>query len=722
MGGDLIDEALRLADLGWAVFPCVPGKKEPRIKKGFLGASKRASDIRQWWKRWPDANIGVATGPASGFWVLDIDTFDDAGGDQTLLTLERENEALPEGPSQITGRGGRHRLFRWTEEFKVRNRGKFAPGLDVRGDGGYILVAPSRLDGFGPYSWITEPTGDIAEAPEWLVRRVLDHGRPKKAAPPGLTPRPVLRGAATPWGEGALQSICNEVRQCPPGAQSDTLIRRATRVGSIAAGGSIDEQYARRALVSAGMSMVNGDPGDPWTQAVIESAVDRGMRHGALDPTPPPAATQLKVVGGQEKPQPEQKPKPAPRLAVVSNDWMASHAWIYKEDGALKPASLANLKQMVEHHPDLQGMFSFDEWSAKTMILRGLPGDHREDYPRELSDHDEVATAAWLNHRGLAPQIQTVAAVIREVASRYVQNPMRDWLTGLEWDGADRAADWLTKYAGAPDTHYERTIGRKFLISAVARALTPGCKCDTMLILEGPQGLRKSTLARVLCGPQYFSDQLGDITTKESSQNIQGLWIIEVPEMDKFAKPEANAVKDFLSRTEDRYRPPYGRNVITRPRRCVFFGTINPIEGAGYIRDSTGARRFWPVKCSKIDLNAARLDRDQLWAEAVHRWRMGETWWIDEDEFDVVKEEQEDRMETDIWESKIADWLSGHYEFFTPTECLSGAVNLDVARQDQRAKNRLAAILTKLGVKATNKRHGEKRASTRGYQQTRGES
>lgn len=718
MAASLLDEALALAARGWAVFPCVPGDKVPRIKKGFLGASRTPSVLRRWWKSWPDANIGVATGPASGFWALDIDTFDEAGGDLTLAAMEREHGPLPAtAPAQITGRGGQHRLFKWTDDFKVRNRGKFAPGLDVRGDGGYILAPPSRIEGYGPYSWLVEPKGDIPDAPKWLLDRVIAHARPKKPAPAVASPPPVRHGAATPWGEGALQSICAEVRNCPPGAQSDTLIRRATRIGSIAAGGSIEEGYARAALTAAGMAMVNGDPSDPWTEKVVESVIERGMRFGAKDPTPaPPALTaQLKVVGGQENPQPARAPKP-PKLAVVNNDWMSAHRWIYTEDGDLAKTSLANLIQMVEFHPDLLGTFSFDDWSAKVIMMRGLPLDDRDTYPRELNDNDEVALAAWLNHRGLAPSIQNVGAAIREVASRRMQNPMVEWLESLRWDGVERVGTWLHRYAGAPNTEYEATVGRKFLISAVARAMTPGCKCDTMLILEGPQGLRKSTLARVICGTKYFSDQLGDITTKESCQNIQGLWIIEVPEMDKFARPEANAVKDFLSRTEDRYRPSYGRNVITRPRRCVFFGTINPIEGAGYIRDSTGARRFWPVKCAKIDLNAARLDREQIWAEAVEMWRMGQTWWIDEDEVEIVKGEQEDRMESDVWEWKVAEWLRGRHEFFTPSECLSQAVNLEVSRQDQRAKNRLAAILTKVGVKAKRGRYGPEGQVVRGYQ------
>lgn len=401
---------------------------------------------------------------------------------------------------------------------------------------------------------------------------------------------------------------------------------------------------------------------------------------------------------------------------IAGSDWMDAHHWVRTKERALNQASLANLRMMIEAHPELKGIFYFDDCTAKTMLAQPLPGERSPDgYPRELQDNDEVALAAWLNHRGLSPQINTVASMVREIASRNMRNPLADWLNGLEWDGEPRVERWLHTYAGAADTAYEHTVGRKFMISAVARALTPGCKCDTMLILEGPQGLKKSTLARVLCGDAYFADQLGDITTKESSQNIQGLWIVEVPEMDKLTRPESNAVKDFLSRLVDRYRPSYGRNVITRPRRCVFFGTINPIAGAGYVRDPTGARRFWPVKCTRIDLAAARRDREQLWAEAVDMWRHGQSWWVDEDEFDIVRDEQDDRIENDVWEPKIAEWLHGRYSFFTPGECLSGALGLEVSRQDQRAKNRLAGILTHLGAQASVKRYGPKRAPTRGY-------
>jgi predicted P-loop ATPase len=701
----MLNDALELAGIGWGIFPCRPGLKTPATKNGFKDASHNATDVREWWTRNPHANIGVACGPASGFWALDMDVSNGALGAETLAALEAEHGDLPLTPHQRTGRGGRHYLFKWTEG--VRNRGKFAPGLDVRGEGGYILVAPSRLTSGGPYEWIIDPEIELAAAPAWLMDMIVGHAAPREPSRVKPVQRPDGKGRASAWGEGALRSVCDQIAACPPGNQSDALIRAATRLGSISAGGSIQSDYARDSLVAAGLSMSNGDPRDPWTRAVVEDVVRRGMEYGSRDPTPAPeprpspSRPQL-IVSNAEWVDPdtgEITPEPVPLTVHHGRDWMEAHRWIWKEDGVLKPAALWNLKTMTENHPALLSMFYYDEFKDQIIVTKGLPGDDRTNYPRELCDQDETALAAWLNYQGLSPAINTVAQVVREVAFRNKKNPMLDWLEALEWDGVDRVDRWLTKYAGVQETEYSRTVGRKFLISAVARAKVPGCKCDTMLILEGPQGLRKSTLARTLCGMEYFSDQIGDITSKESSQLIQGRWIIEVPEMDKFSRAESNAVKDFLARQEDRYRPPYGRNVVTRDRRCVFLGTINPIVGAGYIKDPTGARRFWPVACTRVDMNAMRLDREQLWAEAYYRWGMGETWWIDEDELHIVQGEQEERIEEDVWEPLVVRWIQDAPNEFTATQILSDALGVERSRQEQRLKNRVSAILTKLGYK-----------------------
>lgn len=411
---------------------------------------------------------------------------------------------------------------------------------------------------------------------------------------------------------------------------------------------------------------------------------------------------------------------PRPKL-VVSHDnpgaWAEGLPWI-KTDKGLKSTSLLNAVLMIEHHPELEGVFKYDSFRDQIRLTRALPRYEIGTYPREMVDHDETALAAWLNIVGLSPTIATTASAIRKVAFAHQVDPLQEWLSSLVWDRRSRIDNWLTYYAGADKTNYTSIVGRKFLVGAVARVLDPGCKNDTMMVLEGPQGILKSSMVRDLCGEEWFSDQIGDITNKDSSQLIQGRWMIEVPEMDKFSRQETNAVKDFLSRREDRYRPPYGRNVITRPRRGVFVGTINP-TGVGYLKDPTGGRRFWPVKVTAIDLSAIQDARSQLWAEAVHLYRQREIWWITEaDELAEFVIQQADRLDDDVWEPKVLMWARTASLQFTSADALKDALNIEPARQGHREKLRIANILQAAGYENRPIRdgHGVQRMWTKNRQ------
>ena len=176
-----------------------------------------------------------------------------------------------------------------------------------------------------------------------------------------------------------------------------------------------------------------------------------------------------------------------------------------------------------------------------------------------------------------------------------------------------------------------------------------------MLILEGPQGAKKSTALAVLAGDGWFTDELAEIGSKDAALQMRGVWIIEIAELDAIGRAEVSRIKAFLSRTVDRYRPPYDRYVVDVPRQCVFAGSVNPDT---YLRDETGNRRFWPVRCGRIDLDALRRDRDQLWAEAVVRYREGAIWWIDDrDLIAAANVEQEARVHPDAWHALIERWL-----------------------------------------------------------------
>jgi len=289
--------------------------------------------------------------------------------------------------------------------------------------------------------------------------------------------------------------------------------------------------------------------------------------------------------------------------------------------------------------------------------VRGpLPWDERPNRP--WTEFDDLAATEWLQSADVA--IHVGSGVAREAVQRvaYEQrfHPVLEWLEGLEWDGEKRLSGWLTTYLGVPKSPLADAIGRKFLISAVARVMRPGCKVDHVLILEGLQGTMKSKSLRALVSDGWFTDQIADLGTKDSCQDLRGVWVIELSEFSAIRPGEVEKVKAYVSRRVDHYRPSYGRRSIDVPRQCVFIGTTNDIE---YLSDPTGGRRYWPVTCSQLDPEALARDRDQIWAEAVAAFHAGETWWLDDDELcRAAQVEQELRRIEDPWEETIAAWLN----------------------------------------------------------------
>jgi predicted P-loop ATPase len=194
-------------------------------------------------------------------------------------------------------------------------------------------------------------------------------------------------------------------------------------------------------------------------------------------------------------------------------------------------------------------------------------------------------------------------------------------------------------------TEYSRAVGSRWLVSAVARVLRPGAKADCCLILEGAQGIRKSTALRTLAG-EYFTNELADLGSKDAAMQTRAVWIIELSELDNLSHSEVARIKAFMSRTTDRFRPPYGMRLVELPRQCVFAGTVNH---STYLREETGGRRFWPGACGRIDVDGLARDRDQLWAEAKARFDAGVVWWLETVELvQMAADQQVDRYEGDL--------------------------------------------------------------------------
>jgi putative DNA primase/helicase len=258
---------------------------------------------------------------------------------------------------------------------------------------------------------------------------------------------------------------------------------------------------------------------------------------------------------------------------------------------------------------------------------------------------------------GFDPGERHMEKALRLESLDHFFDPVLDYLDGLQWDGQPRLDRWLVTYCGAPDTPLVRAMGRKWMIAAVRRVRVPGCKFDFMLVFEGPQGQGKSSMLVILAGGQenYSDAELLGTRKQEQQELTEGVWIYECAELEGMRWSDVNKVKLLISKQVDSARPAYGRGRVDRPRRCVLAGTTNDDE---YLRDTTGNRRFWPVKVGKIDLEAIKRDRDQLWAEAAAAEAGGEALTIPPELWAAATVEQQARQHHDIWEDPLRERLA----------------------------------------------------------------
>jgi predicted P-loop ATPase len=369
---------------------------------------------------------------------------------------------------------------------------------------------------------------------------------------------------------------------------------------------------------------------------------------------------------------------------------------LFNEDDRAK-SSLFNIQLILHNEKKYQNKFFYDEFFQR-VVVKLKDG--------ELVDFDDNYMALLRNnlaveHGDFFPR--DIEDVVRCIAFNNKIHPLQDKIKAIEWDGVKRINQWLVNYCECEDTEYTRTVGYKWLISAIARLFRPGCKVDNVLVLEGGQGSKKSSMLREL-SYEFFLDGLIDITSRDGRMQLFGKWIVEFSELEGISGKRAETIKAFLTQQDDKFRLPYDKKDQVFKRGCVFAATTNESH---YLDDHSGNRRFWPVKINKINLDAIIEYRGQLWAEAYHEYRNGEKWWVEEEETisKQFREQQRLRLDQSDLSEEIREYLEVHRTdgdgdvnvklLSVWTECLHGKTNnFDVRKQREVGK-----ILRHLGLK-----------------------
>jgi len=387
---------------------------------------------------------------------------------------------------------------------------------------------------------------------------------------------------------------------------------------------------------------------------------------------------------------------------------------------------VANVIDVLSQHADWRGVLVWDDFALTVRKLKPPPVRRSDISPRVIAgewvDGDTVRTLAWLqtqpSYHRLEISADLLDSALLAVAELHVVHPIREWLRALQWDGIERLPSLFPKLFGAHDTRLNREVGKRWLISAVARVMHPGCQCKYMPVLESDQDAGKSTgIAALVNGPdqRWFSDTPLRIGDKDGYQSLRAKWIHEWAELAAFrGAKDVETLKSFVSSQSDNFRASYGRRNRDWPRQCVFIGSTNEER---WLSDPTGGSRFWPIRGKKdTPVNVALIAalRPQLWAEAFTRFEAGERWWIDpHTESELLadaRSQQKDRTEIDPWIDFIKRWLErpsvpvdGGRELLTATEgltssdILSGA--LDIRRGDatRAHSTRLGYVMREIG-------------------------
>lgn len=665
----------------------------------------------------PPEQIGLRMGhQRDDRWLVAID-IDGLEGEDSIQRLAGELGMLPTTAAQRTPHGGRHLIFEWPRELASQcpttSTGKLGPRIDIRGERGHIVAAPSPGADGGHYALLDDEAPIEVLPDEWVQRIIETHRAPEPAAAP-----PPRSGVAS---TDAFERARRYVERMDPAISGSGGHRATWRVAQVVVRG-FALGYAEALDI---LREFNQRCEPPWTERElshkVESAVTRSrMPRGCLlDPgRAQPAWHSEWDTDAAERAAIEAEPSveqsaPASQ-APGGENWrdLLSMTPGSKRAPPVPRKCVENVLTTLRHCPEWKGVLAHNEFDDRVGLRRAPPraahhGEHIE--LGQWRDGYAIWAIAWFHEQlGFEPSFEMVSRAVDEVARENTYHPVRDWLRSLQWDRRPRCDRMLSEIFGAEDNQVNRIIGSKWLISAVARVMRPGCQADHLLILEGPQGSRKSTAFRTLVGDQWFCNSALDLRSKDAAIALRGCLVYEFDELDAFRGRDVQRIKSFLTLRADDYRPPYEARSRKFPRQCVFAGSTNESQ---YLSDPTGNRRFWPVRCGAIDVPRLVAERDQLWAEANARYCSAEPWHVESlGLVEQLREAQSAREEVDPWQGPVAQWWAELHEGrqrqgVTTSDVFASVLELKLGHAERRDEMRVAACLRRLGLERRQVMH-----------------
>ena len=553
---------------GWAVFPVKAEEKRPHTPHGCKDAKKDPGAIRAWWKKWPNDSVGIATGSISNLIVIDEDLDDEKGldGIMAMDAWEKDNGVtLPDTARAITGRGGAHLYFHYTGK-DILNRAGIIDGVDVRGEGGYVVAPPSIHPNGVEYAWEEDPDDvGIAEVND-VVLKFLATGTVKESGEKFTLPAIIDSGTRN---STLYHFACSLQAQ----GLSDTAIMAA-----------VQEENKLRCVPPID---------DDELELLVGSA--------------------LKYAKGENK-----------ILSKFGEEWRAPKFTMkIDKNGDLTDdiaQTVANCEEAIRYDKDLFGRLYYNEIAYEPYVYGNLPWRNHRGW-REWDNNDDQNLWSYIEHKYNLKSMEKIQAGLSNVIHRHCVNPVKQMLEDAHdnWDGNSHVADLLPLLTGAERTDYNTAALRLFMLGAVSRIYHPGCKFDYMLVLVGEQGKYKSSFFRFLAiNDKWLNDNFNSLDGDRAFEKLRGMWIVELAELQatKRAK-DVESIKSFITSRDDIYRSPYSRRTEHHPRMCVLAGTSNPVD---FLTDRTGNRRFLPVKCWVHEVPNPHDDEIATKALVIQAW------------------------------------------------------------------------------------------------------